>query len=113
MKTIIFALVFVVSCAGIAHSGHSSRHHHSYRSSNGNRVQLRHRDIVYNPDRMVVSPDTTNVKETWPYVEAEVMYPYATGSSVLDLARTTIPYDRNVTCAAPMIQVMRLSSIRE
>lgn len=109
MKTITFACLFVVCSTATAYAEH--RHRHSYRSSNGSYIQHRHRDIVYYPDRLVVSPDTSVVASSWPYVQTTVKYPYATGSTVLDLNRYTWAYDRNMTCSWPMLDVLRLVAV--
>lgn len=107
MKTIICALLSVV-CSTVTASGHS--HHHGYRSSNGTHIERHHhsdRNDVYVPRSIVPDMDTSVVRTDWPYLEAPVIYPYATGTAVLDLARTTW-YDRLPTCTAPTPEVLRV-----
>lgn len=41
--------------------------------------QHHHRDIIYTPDR-----STATVRNEWPYVQEEIIYPLASGTTVLD-----------------------------
>lgn len=62
------------------------------------RVRHHDRTTIYNPDRTLVNPDTSVVKATWPYVEAEVIYPYATGTSILNAWTGRVPVISDSRC---------------
>lgn len=74
MKRIIFTYLFVASSVvivlanGVANARY--RYHHR---------QHHHRDIIYTPDR-----STATVRNEWPYVQEEIIYPLASGTTVLD-----------------------------
>lgn len=71
--------ICLLSSRGESHGSNHYRHH-------GNRV---HQHAVVR-----VGVDTTSVRNEWPYVTHVVKYPYVTGSTVLDLARSPWNYDR-------------------
>lgn len=91
---------------------YSERHRHdSYSSIHHTRHHHRpDHTRIYEPDRSWSSPKTSLVRDTWPYLEAVMKYPYATGTSVLDLARYPIPVTGASHCVYPMVRMIRLTT---
>lgn len=121
MKLITFTCLFVVLSVGTGladgprswgeYFNDETRNHltsANARYVRHHRHRGHHRDPVYNPDRGRISPDTAVVKASWPYVQEKVIFPYATGTSILDDYSGRRPVISGASCANPTIRWYQL-----
>lgn len=93
MRTIIFASLLLVFSTGTEAFELTSILHPSLNNAQAKYVHHRrrphHRSTVYEPDRS--RPPATNDEDKWTYRTEGTLYPYATGTSVLDQYSGRVP----------------------
>lgn len=110
MKRIFFICLFVVSSSAIARAdwkeifNASARYtHHPHHARHADRTHL------YEPSNRRASPDTTVVKDTWPYLDEAIRYPNASGSTILDAYTGRQPVISATGCGYPDDQMYRFT----
>lgn len=129
MKLITFSCLFVALSTGIGHSepiflrhplsadnlNANARYHARRHARHGHQLHVKRSDRApyYEPDRTSVSAALASVRSDWPYVQEEVKYFFATGTTVLDKYSGREPVIGAMDCANPTVDWYLIKPLRD